>query len=474
LILPHITHIFNTSIFSSTFPTAWKVSKVIPIAKISDPLEPKDYRPISILPALSKALEMVMRDQIVGFLDCARALDRFQSGFRKCHSTVTALLGVSDDIYRMLDQKMVVALLLLDFSKAFDSVDHELLCRKLVRFFGFSSSAVRFLESYLRRRSQCVFVNGVFSEFLPVDKGVPQGSVLGPLLFSLFINDLCAVVTSMYHVYADDFQIYAGDTVDNFARCVERLNADLCRIHQWSLENGLILNAGKTQAMIICRDRSRLVHPLPVLSLDGEVIPYSRNVKNLGIIMDERFSWCDQAKIVRRNVGFVLSRLWHFAGVTPILTRKKLVQSLIVPLFLYCDVVYSQSSVGVNSMLNVAFNSCARYIYGIPRGASISAFSRRILGVPLNVYFDLRKTSMIYRLLSTGVPDYLSDRLRPARSTRTLNLIMPLYRTSHSSSSFFAQGADRWNNVPSFIKRKPSLSAFREAYLSQFSQATKL
>jgi hypothetical protein len=99
---------------------------VIPIAKKSDPLVPKDSRPISILPALCKALKMVMRDQIVSFLDCAQALDRFQSGFRKCHSTDMALLGVSDDIYRMLDQKMVVALLLLDISKAFDSVDHEL------------------------------------------------------------------------------------------------------------------------------------------------------------------------------------------------------------------------------------------------------------------------------------------------------------------------------------------------------------
>jgi hypothetical protein len=128
------------------------------------------------------------------------------------------LLGVSDDIHRMLDQKMVVALLLLDFSKTFDSVYHELLCRKLVRIFGFSSSAVRCLKSYLRRRSQCAFVSGVFSLFLPVDKGVPQGFVLGSMLFYLFINDLCAMVTSMYHVYADDFQIYAGDTVDNFAR----------------------------------------------------------------------------------------------------------------------------------------------------------------------------------------------------------------------------------------------------------------
>jgi hypothetical protein len=157
----------------------------------------------------------------------------------------------------------------------------------------------------------------------------------------------------------------------------------------------------------------------------------------------------------------------------PILKRRRLVHSLIVPLFLYFDVFYSKSSVGVNSMLNVAFNSCARHIYdGIPRGSIVSAFSRQILRVPLNTYFDLCKATMIYKLLPTRVLDYLSGRLQPARSTRTLNLIMPLYRTSHSSSSFFAQGADRSNNFPSFIKRKPSLSVFREAYLSHFSHAT--
>jgi Reverse transcriptase (RNA-dependent DNA polymerase)/Endonuclease-reverse transcriptase len=472
LILPHITHIFNTAISSATFPAAWKVSKVIPIPKISDPLEPRDYRPISILPALSKALEMVMRDQIVDFLDSNRALNQLQSGFRRGRSTVTALIRISDDVYRMLDQGLVVALVLLDFSKAFDSVNHELLCRKLERIFGFSSSAVRFLKSYLRRRSQCVSVNDASSGFLPVNKGVPQGSVLGPLLFSLFINDLCRVVASMYHVYADDFQIYAGDTVSNFSRCVERLNADLHAIYRWSLENGLVLNAGKTQAKIVCRDRSRLVHPLPELRLGGDMVPYSKSVKNLGIVMDERFSWHDQARVVRRNVGFVLSRLWHFADVTPTLTRRRLVQSLIVPLFLYCDVVYSQSSVGVNSVLNTAFNSCARYVYGVQRGRSISAFSRQILGVPLNVYFDFRKAAMVYRLLSTHIPDYLFDRLQPARSARTLNLIKPFFRTTHASLSFFAQGVDRWNNVPPLIKRKPSLSAFREAYLSHFSQAT--
>jgi hypothetical protein len=182
--------------------------------------------------------------------------------------------------------------------------------------------------------------------------------------------------------------------------------------------------------MILCRDHGRLPSPVPSLRLPSSF---------------------------RRKVGFVLSRLWHFADVTPLATRMRLVQSLVVPLLMYCDVMYSQSSAEVARMLNVAFNSCARYVYKIPRYQSISSFSRRILGVPLNAFFDLRKTMLMYRLLTTLSPSYLFDRLRPARSSRTMNLIIPLCNTTNRLNSFL-------NDVPPVMKRRHSLVAFRESY----------
>jgi hypothetical protein len=146
--------------------------------------------------------------------------------------------------------------------------------------------------------------------------------------------------------------------------------------------------------------------------------------------------------------------------------RKRLVQSWIVPYFLYCDVIQSHAFAGVNRQLIVAFNSCARYIYGVSRFESISSHSCRILGVSLNDYFDLRINMMTYRLLQKYSPSYLFDRFQRARSTRTMNLIVPRYNTTHRSSSFFVRGVSNWNAVPPVIKMEPSLAAFRDSNLS--------
>lgn len=181
---------------------------------------------------------------------------------------------------------MFAILVLLNFSKAFDSVNQ---CFKLANFFNFSPAAVNYIKSYLTMRLQCVSSNNANSDFLPTFAGVPQGSILGPLLFSLFINDLCRIIrTSKYHAY--DFQIYDADSISNYSICCDRINHNLGAISQWSIENGLLLNASKTKAMIICRDQGRLPSVLPSIKLNNEIIKYSTKVTNLGLTMDNRFS----------------------------------------------------------------------------------------------------------------------------------------------------------------------------------------
>jgi Reverse transcriptase (RNA-dependent DNA polymerase) len=250
-----------------------------------------------------------MRDQMVNFLQSTNALDALQSGFRVSNSTTTALFCITDDIYKYLDDGMLAFLVLLDFSKAFDKVNHELLCYKLMNKFSFSSSAANYIQSYLSSRFQCVGSDDSTSQFLPIFAGVPQGSILGPLLFSLFINDLCRVIrTSKYHAYADDFQIYDADKISYLSNCCDRINRDLEVITQWATDNGLQLNARKTKAIIICRDQGRLPANLPLIRLNGESVEFSSKVNNLGLTMDIRFSWLPQAKEVRRKVNFALSR----------------------------------------------------------------------------------------------------------------------------------------------------------------------
>ncbi len=232
------THIFNFCIENSIYPKDWKIAKVIPIAKVKLPSQLKDLRPISILPTLSKAFEIILKYQIMDYLEHNNLLNEFQSGFRPNHSTNTALLNISDDIRRNIDNKNGTILVLLDFSSAFDSVNHDLLLRKLYEYFNFSKTALKLIQEYLIDRSQSVHVNDEASNFHNKHLSVPQGSVLGPILFSLFINDVTNCVKfSKCHIYADVLQLYINALLDFMEVAITRFNSAMNKIMLWSGNN---------------------------------------------------------------------------------------------------------------------------------------------------------------------------------------------------------------------------------------------
>jgi Reverse transcriptase (RNA-dependent DNA polymerase) len=464
-ILSPLTNILNTSISSKLFPNDWKTSKIIPVPKMKDPSILKDYRPISILPVLSKALEIVMRDQMISFCEEKGLLTPFQSGFRSGHSTTTALLKITDDILMDLDRKLLTILVLLDFSKAFDTVNHDLLLRKLKSFYFFSESAINFIRSYLSDRTQAVFANGSLSNFLPVTQGVPQGSVLGPLLFSLFINDIIkSIFFSQYHIYADDVQIYLSGPITEIVEIVDKINSDLKNIANWSSENGLSLNSLKTQAMIIAKE---IPVSLPPVKVVDDIIPYSSKVKNLGIIMNSDLTWGDQVSSVVSGVYFTLNRLWLTADTTPTETRRRLVVALILPKLLSSDVIYSQSSKGNRDRLNKAYKACARYVYGNTRANDDNVdLVKLIMGQTLDKLHELRICTLIYKLISGAEPKYLREKLQTGRSARTGILIPPRHYYLDRENSFFIKGVNLWNSLPQAIKSARSVGAFKEQFVA--------
>ena len=253
LALPFIENslavLFNTSIETSQFPDSWKVAGVTPIFKDGDKTEKSNYRPISVLPVISRLFEKLVFEQLYNFMEENGHFTSDQSGFLRQRSTLTCLLKMSDDWYNGLDLGKLVGLVFIDLKKAFDTVDHNILCKKL-ELYGIQHRELSWFQSYLSNRKQFCRVNGVDSNIEDIEVGVPQGSCLGPLLFLIYINDLPrAVQASTVSMYADDTSLchQSGD----LTQLEEAINSDLKQLTTWLQGNKLSLNVAKTHSMLI-------------------------------------------------------------------------------------------------------------------------------------------------------------------------------------------------------------------------------
>lgn len=245
-LLPVLVHIFNSSLQHGIFPSQWKLDNVIPIPKVKNPKVCKDYRPVSILCVLGKVLEKLVHNQVTEYLTTKGYHAEHQSGFRKGYSTITALLKVTDDIREAIDKRLLSLLVLLDLSKAFDCVHHDLLCTKL-KYLGFSNATISWFKSYLGPRWNRVFVShDNFSDWVHIKTGVPQGSVLGPLLFLIYLNELPLVLKCCsYVMYADDILLYIHFPLGDFDKYLKILTRDVINI-KYCEQHNLVLNVSKT------------------------------------------------------------------------------------------------------------------------------------------------------------------------------------------------------------------------------------
>ena len=249
-----ITGIINLSITSGIVPNQLKIARVIPLFKSGEQDIFTNYRPESVLPAFSKILERVMYNRLLRFLNAFKILSDNQYGFRKHHSTAYALACLYDKISSAIENKEYTVGIFIDLSKAFDTVDHHILISKLEHY-GVRGTALRWFESYPSGRQQYVEFNGVCSEPCQIKCEVPQGSILGPLLFLLYINDLCNVSKVVdFILFADDTNIFFSHK--DFNLLSETLNSEMCKLTQWCRANKLSINFKKSNFMVF-RPRQR-------------------------------------------------------------------------------------------------------------------------------------------------------------------------------------------------------------------------
>ena len=484
IIYGSLTDIFNLSIASNVFPSDWKVAKISPVFKSGNKSEANNYRPISVLPTIARVFEKLVFEQLYSYFSENKFLYAHQSGFRALHSTVTALLDMTNEWCCNIDKGMVSGVLFLDLKKAFDTVDHEILLKKL-RWYGVETPAVSWFRSYLANRKQVCYVNGVMSAADFVTCGVPQGSILGPLLFLIYVND---IPKSLNYGEA---RLFADDTNLTFSGCrlpslQDKMTKDLKGIASWLSINKLTLNVLKTDFMVI-GSRQR------VASLEGEInlslfhteLERVQSVKCLpvGVNIDEYLTWDNHILSIRQKVTRNLSIL---KKVKPVLKVENLIdiyRSIIEPYFTYCCIVWD--TIGETQMANLQKlqNRAARIITGasyLKRSCDLLA---ELGWLNLEVMRQRQKAILMFKVLNGLTPPYLSEMFTHKTSFQNyglrsskMNLELPKCRTNYYKNSFAFSGAKLWNDLPPSVKDESSLKRFvckLDSYTTGTSNASK-
>ena len=316
LVVNPLSRIINMSLTEGVFPSLNKEANVCPIHKKNEKTKCDNYRPISLLPNISKIFERVIYTRLDNFLTSSEIIYKLQFGFRKQYSTNHALLGIVEQIRNALDKKMFTCGVFIDLEKAFDTVNHQILLAKLEHY-GIRGVANKWLSSYLSDRYQKVSLNGIYSSKLPITCGVPQGSILGPLLFLIYINDMHTAMefSTIYH-FADDTNLLYSCKSPNVLR--KRLNKDLALLYDWLCANRLSLNAGKTE-FIVFRPSNHKTSERITLKLHHSKLFESSKIKYLGLILDNKLNWkahvSELSKKLSRAVG-LLYKIRRFCTVS--------------------------------------------------------------------------------------------------------------------------------------------------------------
>ena len=472
VLLPYMTTMFNASLLEGHLPLSQRHAIVTPLIKKQslDPDELKNYRPVSNLTFVSKAVERLVSHQLIEYLDEHNLMPRLQSAYRRNHSTETALLRVVSDLLAAADNQRVTLLGLLDLSAAFDCVDHHILLQRLESTFGVRGAALSWISSFLLGRTQIVCFGGRLSSIGLLTCGVPQGSVLGPLLFLLYTAELLDLVADCgltAHSYADDTQVYVGTTAGDSEGAVRRFTECVERISGWMSSNRLKLNAEKTQVIWIGTRQQLAKVDIDQLHLMSANVTFSTTVSNLGVMIDRQLSMADQVAALCRSCFFQLRQLRTVKCSLTADALATLIHAFISSRLDYCNSLLVGVGEGLLQKLQRVQNAAARLVTDTRKYEHITPVLRALHWLPVRQRIVFKVAMLVYKCLHNLAPPYLADDLLPLesmpgrrrlRSVSNMELFIPRTRTvSFGPRAFAVCGPTIWNSLPSEL-RDPDLT----------------
>ena len=461
----YITYLFkiiNLSFDTNQFPTSWKIAKIMPIHKSGNMKLVENYRPISILCNLSKIIERIAHNQISHFISQNSLLSNRQHGFRKHFSTLTAITTLQNKILLSTDNQKVCCVLFFDLSKAFDTIDHNLLLYKLRSYYNFSKNSCLWVKSYLSHRYQYVEINGIESSFEASDTGLPQGSILGPLLFILYINDIVEYFIECNFNFEIDILLYADDTIILIiANTLQELETLACTIVEkftlYCQKNKLKVNATKTKSMIFSNISDLNMIRFPQ-NTDIELVS---SFKYLGFIVDNKLNFNEHANFVLRKLNSCSSILQRCRNFLPPYELKLLFYAMGLSYINYCGIILGTGQKKVLLKLKNKFIQCGSIIHNCYASNILSTswddFSQLLFKYAC--LFTYRVAISHITLTDCLVKKEVSYNLRSAN-----NFVKIHYKKSATARTFKVWGTNLWNHFPNNMKICDSETKFKKCF----------
>jgi flagellin-specific chaperone FliS len=409
------TYLYNISFETGIVPDVLKISRITPIYKNGTCTDPFNYRPISILSPFSKILEKLMYEQLISFIEKYKILYEYQFGFRKGYSTEQAILEITDNLRNYLDNNQIVCGLFLDLSKAFDTVNHDILLAKMDKY-GIRGEPLTWFKNYLSNRKQYVKIGCTESELLEMTCGVPQGSTLGPLLFLLYTNDMpnCAKKLS-FRIFADGTNVFYS--CKNLSNLESTMNEQFKLIRNYCAINKLSINFQKTHYMVISSTRKKL-KDIKIANIEQKGF-----IKYLGIFLDEHINWKQQIKRVNnkiaKNIG-IINKLRHYLDLRMI---KQLYYTLIYPYLTYGVMSWGNTYKSSLTKISTKQNKCLRNMFFAYSRESATPYYNLMEILKFENIFKLKIAEFSYKIVNgrSNIPSIFLEFVRPAYQQHSYN-----------------------------------------------------